>query len=139
MKPSFNKIALVFIGILVAGTLMLVLFERMSPVYGAENTFRLSPEIIGQWLDDGSNHPAFIKWATEELSQAEIDSLEDLIAPVPDTETKRTALDKAKQVLLSAGLPSTDAAIAVLDSELAKLPTPNVEEVVDEVTPPARP
>lgn len=53
------------------------------------------------------------------LTPDQVASFEDALFPAADEATRRRALEEARTILVRAGVPSEDSAVAALDLELA--------------------
>lgn len=109
----------------------------VAGIAGAAGRIALSDDTISQWLDNGSNHPAFIAWANANLTGEQILSLELLMSPPPSDTDKRAVLDRAMQILEAGGIRS-GRAIEAITGERDRLPA-IVVEPVDDDTPRGRP
>jgi hypothetical protein len=58
------------------------------------------------------------------LNDQQIAALEFALFPVPTADARREALVAAQRVLLRAGLPQDDPALAAITAEIAALPNP---------------
>ncbi len=54
------------------------------------------------------------------LTDEQVATLEATLFPNPTSEERKAALERARQVLLRAGVASDDAAVTALDDEIAK-------------------